>query len=47
VAVLDGRTAQVIGDNCHTNWGCAGNYTYPHGRDDKLWHSTVVLDGIS
>lgn len=46
VAVLDGRTAQVIGDNCHTNWGCAGDYTYPHGRDDKLWHSTVVLDDV-
>jgi hypothetical protein len=43
VAVTSPRTAYIIGDNCHTNWGCAGNYTYPHGRDDKLWFSTVVL----
>jgi hypothetical protein len=29
VAVADGRTAHVLGDNCHTNCGCAGDYTYP------------------
>jgi hypothetical protein len=43
VAVTSPRTAFVLGDNCHTNWGCAGDYQYPHGRDDKLWFSTVVL----
>ncbi len=45
VAVTSPRTEYVLGDNCHchTNWGCAGDYQYPHGRDDKLWFSTVVL----
>ncbi|GLZ33521.1 hypothetical protein Lesp02_57090 [Lentzea sp. NBRC 105346] len=43
VAVTSPRTAYIMGDNCHTNWGCAGDYSYPHGRDDKLWYSTVVL----
>ncbi|WP_433271334.1 sialidase family protein [Actinosynnema sp. CS-041913] len=46
VAVTDGRTAYVMGDNCHTNWGCAGDYRYPHGRDAKLWYSTVVFEDI-
>ena len=43
VAVTSPRTAYVMGDNCHTNWGCAGDYRYPHGRDDKLWITTVRL----
>jgi hypothetical protein len=43
VAVTSPRTAYVMGDNCHTNWGCAGGYTYPNGRDDKLWITTLSL----
>lgn len=43
VAVTSPRTAFILGDNCHTNWGCAGDDQYPRGRDDKLWFSTVVL----
>ncbi len=43
IAVTSPRTAYVMGDNCHTSWGCKGDYTYPRGRDDKLWYSTVVL----
>ncbi len=43
VAVTSPTTAYVMGDNCHTSWGCAGDYTYPHLRDDKLWYSTVTL----
>jgi hypothetical protein len=43
VAVTSPRTAYVIGDNCHTNWGCAGNYSYPHGTTYRLWYSTIRL----
>lgn len=43
VAITSSRTAYIMGDNCQS-WGCDGNYTYPHGRDDKMWLTTVRLE---
>ena len=51
VAVTSPTSAYVIGDNCHTHWGCDQRegsdgpirYTYPNGTESKLWFRVVSL----
>ncbi|XVS61758.1 hypothetical protein ACQPYE_26095 [Actinosynnema sp. CA-299493] len=51
VAVTSPTSAYVMGDNCHTNWGCdewegvdgPTRYSYPRGTESKLWIRIVTL----
>ncbi|MGH8791143.1 MAG: sialidase family protein [Stackebrandtia sp.] len=43
VAVTSPTTAYIMGDNCQSGWGCAADYSYPHGVTDLLWQSSVEL----
>lgn len=41
VAQTGPRSVYVIGDNCQAGWGCRANYRYRHGRDDRLWMTSL------
>ncbi|MEU4673774.1 hypothetical protein AB0F91_38915 [Amycolatopsis sp. NPDC023774] len=43
VAVTGPRTATFYGDNCQSGWGCEAGWSYPNGKDSKLWTMSVRL----